>query len=90
MRRFRITYLPALIWVFSLIMPSTAQAASYEVTAESEWTFTVSQTETVYIYGNSNAGCANFSTDPYLWLYNSSARLCTHARQFAFSPVSAK
>ena len=68
MRRFRITYLPALIWVFSLIMPSTAQAASYTVTQESEWEFTVTQTETVYIYGNSNEPCGSVTADPYLWL----------------------
>jgi hypothetical protein len=40
------------------------------VVEESDWYFTVSETETVYIYGNSNENCEVLTTDPYLWLYD--------------------
>lgn len=71
-----IKILPLCIAFFSFLIPSTpVSASSYSVTAESEWTFIVSETQTVYIYGNSNEACADITTDPYLWLYNSSGTL---------------
>jgi len=55
--------------------PGVAQAASYTVSAESDFYFTVTDTTSTIIYGNSNAGCSEFSTDPYLWLYDSTGVL---------------
>jgi hypothetical protein len=37
---------------------------------ESEWTFSLTQAKTVYIYGNSNRSCNEAGADPYLWLYD--------------------
>lgn len=66
-------FLPVAILAF--FSPSPAMASSYTVTEESEWSFTVVETELVYIYGNSNRDCNQPGTDPYLWLYNSSGTL---------------
>src|SRR6056300_1348455 len=53
----------------------TVDASSYTVTEESEWTFSLNEAKTVYIYGNSNRECNQPGADPYLWLYNSSGAL---------------
>lgn len=47
-----------------------AEDTTTSVTAESEWQFSVDQTKTVYIYGNSNQSCSEVTVDPYLWLYS--------------------
>lgn len=73
-------YLP-LAAVISVILfslfPSIVNAASYTVTVESEWTFTLDEAQTVYIYGNSNLSCSESPADPHLWLYNSDGSLVT-------------
>jgi len=48
----------------------TVDASSYTVTEESEWTFSLNEAKTVYIYGNSNRSCNEGGADPYLWLYD--------------------
>ena len=52
------------------LFPSNVSADSSTVTAESEWSFTVGEPSTVYIYGNSNESCGTVTVDPYLWLYD--------------------
>ena len=58
------------VLTFAWFAPGAVNAASYTVTAESDFYFTVTDTTSTIIYGNSNAGCSEFSTDPYLWLYD--------------------
>ena len=59
--------------VFALLAPfSPATAASYTVTEESDWYFTIEQDQTLaVIYGNSNSSCDDYEfADPHLWLYD--------------------
>ncbi|MGA1036677.1 MAG: hypothetical protein ACO3VQ_02580, partial [Ilumatobacteraceae bacterium] len=68
-RASRTVYLCLLLWAW--FAPTSVTAASFTVTAESDWYFTVEQDQTlVVIYGNSNADCENVTADPYLWLYD--------------------
>ena len=63
----------ALVWVFALawFAPSPAAAASYTVSEETDFYFTIESDDTlVVIYGNSNESCEAVTTDPYLWLYD--------------------
>jgi len=66
-------FLPAAVVVALAILslfPSVARASTYTVTEESEWSFSLSEADTVYIYGNSNRECNEPGADPYLWLYD--------------------
>lgn len=56
------------------VLPSNVSASSVQVTEESEWSFTVAEATTVYIYGNSNQPCSEVTVDPYLWLYDDNAK----------------
>ena len=53
--------------ILALFSSGSVSAASYNVTVESEWTFTLNEAKTVYIYGNSNRACSEAGADPYLW-----------------------
>ena len=62
-----------------LVVASPAAAGSVEVTAESDWWFTVEADQTlVVIYGNSNRDCEEPGADPYLWLYDDSGLLVAY------------
>src|SRR6056300_174738 len=66
----KVSFLPLLLWVFSLFYAPSVSAGSYSVLSESDWFFTVEEDQTlVIIYGNSNRECNEPGADPYLWLY---------------------
>lgn len=68
-RRLRaLTIAPLLI--FAWFAPSSASAASYTVSEESDLYFSIESDNTlVVIYGNSNSPCSGSFADPYLWVY---------------------
>ena len=68
----KISFLPLFVWFFALIYGGYVSASSYTVTEESDWYFTLSETTLVTIYGNSNQSCNELTSDPMLWLYDSS------------------
>ena len=65
----------AILFTFAIFAPITVNASTYTVAEESDWYFTLTEDSQVIIYGNSDAGCNEFSTDPYLWLYDSDGTL---------------
>jgi len=64
--------------LLSVVIFTPVQAATTTISSESDHYFTLEETSLVIIYGNSNAGCNQFSTDPYLWLYDSDNTLIAY------------